>query len=54
MAVNEKMDADLFKEISIEDEDTGNIVIENPFNPALISIKIESPTIFNGKIISGM
>jgi hypothetical protein len=47
MAVNEEVNADLYKEIPVEEEDTGNLVIENPFNPAEINIKVESPTIFN-------
>ncbi len=38
---------DLYKEITVEDEDTGKMIMEKPFNPALINIELKAPTIFN-------
>jgi hypothetical protein len=44
---NNNFDRDLFKEITVEDEDAGKMIMEKPFNPALINIKLEAPTIYN-------
>ncbi|MCA1794666.1 MAG: DUF262 domain-containing protein [Desulfobacteraceae bacterium] len=40
-----KGSSDLYKEIPVEDENTGNPLMEEPFNPSEINIDIKSPTI---------
>lgn len=40
-----EMDRELYQEIVVENEDTGNILMEEPFNPSLIDIDTKSPTI---------
>lgn len=48
MSKNENViDTDLYKEITVEDEDTGKMIMEKPFNPSLINIELKAPTIFN-------
>ncbi len=40
-----KGSSDLFREIPVEDENTGTPLTEEPFNPSEINIDIKSPTI---------
>jgi len=42
----DKIDQDLYREITVEEEDT-TVLMETPFNPSLIDIELKSPTIFN-------
>ncbi len=45
MTENEELNKELYKEITVENEDTGNILMDDPFNPSLIDIDTKSPTI---------
>ncbi len=45
--MEENRNPELFKEIIVEDENTGNSLMEEPFNPSLIDIDTKSPTISN-------
>ena len=47
MTIDEKTNRDLFREISVEEENTGKPLMEKPFNPSLINIDVKSPTISN-------
>lgn len=38
---------ELYKEIIVEKENTGKLLMEKPFNPSLINIDVKSPTISN-------
>ncbi|MBN1338822.1 MAG: DUF262 domain-containing protein [Bacteroidales bacterium] len=44
MEINET-DMDLFQEITVEDEDVGTTIMEDPFNPSDIDIDTKSPTL---------
>lgn len=43
--MHNEINKDLYKEISVEDENTGTAIMEDPFNPAEINIDVKSPTI---------
>jgi len=45
MNTHNDYDKDLYKEIPVEEEDAGKMIMEKPFNPALINIDLKSPTI---------
>lgn len=43
--IKNEINTDLFEEISVEEEDVGTALMEDPFNPAEINILVKSPTI---------
>lgn len=47
MAKEDTINPDLYKEIPIEEEDIGTVIMEKPFNPNKITIDLKSPAIFN-------
>jgi len=45
MKSTDEVNTDLYKEIPVEEEDTGNPLMDDPFNPSEINIDVKSPTI---------
>jgi hypothetical protein len=41
------IDSELYKEIPVEKEDTGDVLMDKPFNPSLINIDRQTPALYN-------